>query len=183
MPSRRLIQQIAIVFGVALTWVCLDLIKDSYFEFLQVNDFLYSIYLLSGIRLLMIILFGWLGALGLFIGYFTSGVLIREFAIEIALALALISALTPLLAFALWKKLTGLSSNFKQVKLHALLLLVFLYSGLTAIVRGAYLYGADIIASLALIGADFLGNAVGATLFLYLLKLGNGAFKSTKGNF
>jgi hypothetical protein len=183
MPSIRLIQQIAIVFGVAFTWVCLDLIKDSYFEFLQINDFLYSIYLLSGIRLIVIILFGWLGALGLFIGYFSSGVLIREFAIEVALALGLISALTPLLAFSLWKRLTGLSSSFKQVKLHALLLLVFLYSGLTAIVRGAYLYNADITASTSLIGADFLGNAVGAILFLYLLKLVNCAFKGSKGRF
>jgi hypothetical protein len=183
MPSIRLTQQIAIVFGVALTWVCLDLIKDNYFDFLQVNDFLYSIYLLSGIRLLVIILFGWLGALGLFIGYFSSGVLIREFAIEVALALGLISALTPLLAFSLWKRLTGLSSNFKNVSLGAIIALVFLYSGLTAAIRGAYLYNSDSTTSLALIWTDFLGNAVGAFLFLYLLKLGNWAFKSTKGSF
>jgi hypothetical protein len=182
-PSRRLNQQIAIVFGVALTWACLDLIKHNYFEFLQVNDFLYSIYLLSGIRLLFIILFGWPGALGLFIGYFSSGVLIREFAIEVALALGLISALTPLLAFSLWKRLTGHSSNFKNVSLGAIIALVFLYSGLTAVVRGAYLYNTDITASLALIWADFLGNVVGAFLFLYLLKLGNCAFKGSKGSF
>jgi len=183
MPSRRLIQQIAIVLGVALTWVCLDLIKDNYFAFLQVNDFLYSIYLLSGVRLLIIILFGWLGALGLFIGYFSSGVLIREFAIEVALALGFISALTPLLAFSLWKRLTGLSNNFKSVSLGAIIVLVFLYSGLTAVIRGAYLYHTDISASLALIWADFLGNAVGAFLFLYLLKIGNWAFKARKGSF
>jgi hypothetical protein len=182
MPSQRLIQQIAIVLGVALTWLCLDLTKDSYFEFLQVNDFLYSIYLLSGIRLLVIILFGWLGALGLFIGYFISGVLIREFAIEVSLALGLISALTPLLAYGMWKRLTGLSSNFKNVSLGAMIVLVFLYSGLAAIVRGAYLYSADIAANLAFIWVDFLGNAVGAFLFLCLLKLGNWAFKSNKGN-
>jgi hypothetical protein len=182
-PSIRLTQQIAIVCGVALTWVCLDLIKDGYFEFLQVNDFLYSIYLLSGIRLLMIILFGWLGALGLFIGYFSSGVLTRDFAIGVALALGLISTLTPLLAFGLWKRLTGLSSNFKNVSLGAIIFLVFLYSGLTALVRGVYLYITDITTSLALIWADLLANAVGAFLFLYLLKLGNWAFKSTKDRF
>ena len=134
-PSTRLIQQIAIVFGVALTWVCLDLIKQNYFSFLEVNDFQYSIYWLSAIRLLCVVLFGWLGALGLFIGYFTGGISIREFSVETALALGLISALTPLLAFILWKRLTGLSSNFKQVKLAALLLLVFLHSAFTAAAR------------------------------------------------
>jgi hypothetical protein len=183
MPSIRLTQQIAIVLGVALTWACLDLLKDNYFEFLQINDFLYSIYLLSGIRLLFIILFGWLGALGLFIGYFSSGVLIREFAIEVALALGLISALTPLLAYGLWKRLTGLSSNFKNVSLGAIITLVFLYSGLTAAIKGAYFYNSDITTSLTYIWSDFLGNVVGAFLFLYLLKLGNWVFQFLKGNF
>ena len=179
----RLTQQIAIVFGVALTWVCLDLIKDSYFDYLQVNDFQYSIYLLSGIRLLMVILFGWLGALGLFIGYFSSGIVIREFSIEIALTLGLISALTPLLAFSLWKRLCGLSSNLKYVSVGALIVLVFLYSGLTTVVRGAYFYITDATVSPTFIWVDFLANAVGAFLFLYLLKLGNWAFKAGKAIF
>ena len=182
-PSTRVTQQIAIVFGVALTWICLDLIKDSYFEFLQVNDFQYSIYWLSAIRLLFIILFGWLGALGLLIGYFFGGVFIREFSVETALSLGLISAFIPLIALSLWKRLTGLSSNFKHVKLDVLLLLVFLHSVFTASARALYFYITNIDRSGAFIGSDFLANFVGAILFLYLLKLGHWAFKSTKGNF
>ena len=182
-PSSRLTQQIAIVFAVALSWVCLDLIKHNYFEFLQVNDFQYSIYWLSAIRLLFIILFGWLGALGLFIGYFIGGVFIREFSIETALALGLISALTPLLAFNLWKRLTGLSNNFKNVRLGALLLLVLLHSAFTSTARAVYFYITDIDRNLTFFWADFLANFVGAILVLYLLKLGNWAFKSTKGVF
>jgi len=130
----------------------------------------------------MIILFGWLGALGLFIGHFSSGVLIREFSVETALALGLVSALTPLLAFGLWKKLTGLSSNFKNVSLGAIVALVFLYSGLMAAIRGVYLYIADVTTNLALIWPEFLGNVVGSFLFLCLLKLGNWVFKFTKRN-
>ena len=182
-PSMRLTQQIAIVFGVALTWVCLDLIKDSYFDYLQVNDFQYSIYLLSGIRLLMVILFGWLGALGLFIGYLSSGIVIREFSIEIALALGLISALTPLLAFSLWKRLAGLSSNFKHVSVGALIVLVFLYSGLMTAIRGAYFFITEPTIIPAFFWVDLLANAVGAFLFLYLLKLGNWTFKASMGIF
>jgi hypothetical protein len=179
----RLIQQISIVFWVALTLACLDLIKDSHFEFIQVNEFMYSIYLLSGIRLLVIILFGWLGALGLFIGYFSSGILFREFAVEIALGLGLISALTPLLAFSLWKRLTGFSNNFKNVSFSSIIALVFLYSGLLVAVRGAYFTINDIPVNAAFIWTDFLSKAVGALLFLYLLKLVNWSFKSIKGHF
>jgi hypothetical protein len=73
--------------GSALTLTCLDLIKDSYFEFLKSTTFfLHSIFLLSGIRLIVIIVFGWLCALGLCIGYFSSGVFVRDFSIEVALA-------------------------------------------------------------------------------------------------
>jgi hypothetical protein len=182
-PSSRLIQQIAIVFAVVLSWVCLDLIKHNYFEFLQVNDFLYSIYWLSAIRLLFIILFGWLGALGIFIGYFIGGVFIREFSSETALALGLISALTPLLAFSLWKRLTGLSNNFKNVRLGALLFLVLLHSAISSTARAVYFYITDIDRSLTFIWADFWANFFGAILVLYLLKLGNWAFKAIKRDF
>ena len=181
--SSRLTQQIAIVFAVCLSWVCLDLIKQNYFEFLQVNDFQYSIYWLSAIRILFIILFGWLGALGLFIGYFTGGVFIREFSVEIAIALGLISALTPLLAFSLWKRLTGLSSNFNNVRLGDLLLLVLLHAAFTSAARAVYFYITDIDRSFTFFWADFLANFVGAFLGFYLLKLGNWALKASKGGF
>jgi hypothetical protein len=182
-PSPRLNQQIAIVFGVAFTWVCLDLIKNNYFDFLQVNDFQHSIYWLSAVRLIFIILFGWLGALGLFIGYLSGGVFIREFSVETALALGLISSLTPLIAVSLWKKLTGHSKYFKNVSLGALLLLVFLHSVFTAAARAVYFYTTGIDTSATFFWEDFLANAVGAILFLYLLKVGNWAFKSSKGGF
>jgi hypothetical protein len=182
-PSSRLAQQITIIFGVALTWVCLDLLKHNYFDFLEVNDFQYSIYWLSAIRLLVVILFGWLGALGLFIGYFTGGVFIREFSVETALVLGLISALTPLLALSLWKRVTGLSSNFKNVKLGALLILVALHSVITTSARAVYFYIAGIDTSTTFFWVDFLANAIGAILFLYLLKLGIWAFKAKKGGF
>jgi len=182
-PSTRLTQKIAIVFGVVLTWICLDLIKQNYFGFLQVNDFQYSIYWLSAIRLLFVVFFGWLGALGLFIGYFTGGILIREFSVEAALTLGLISALTPLLALSLWKKLTGHSSHYKNVNLGALLLLVFLHSAFTAAARAIYFYITGIDTSATFFWEDFLANVVGAIFFLYLLKLGNWAFKVCKGSF
>jgi hypothetical protein len=181
--SIRPIQQIIIVSAVALSWVCLDLIKNNYFGFLQVNDFLYSIYWLSGIRLLCIILFGWLGALGIFIGYVCGGVFIREFPVEVALALGLISALTPLLAFGVWKRLVSAPKSLKNISLKSLILLVLLHSAFTAGARGVYFYVTDIDKSLSFFWADFLANVVGAILFLYLLKLGNWAFKANKGGF
>jgi hypothetical protein len=183
LPSTRLSQQIAIVFAVPLSWLCLDFIIYNYFEFLQINDFQYSIYWLSAVRLLFIVLFGWLGALGLFIGYFAGGVYVREFSVETALALGLISALTPLLAYSLWNRFTGYSNHFEDVSVRALFLLVFLHSAFTAAARAAYFYITGIDTGTTFFWEDFLANAVGAVLFLYLLKLGNWAFKASKGGF
>jgi len=182
-PSTRLNQQIAIVFGIALTWCCLDLIKHNYFSFLEVNDFQYSIYWLSAIRLLFIVLFGWIGALGLFIGYFAGGVYIREFSVETALALGLISALMPLVAYSLWKRISGHSNDFKDVSLRALLLLVFLHSAFTAAARATYFYITGIDTGASFFWEDFLANVVGAILFLYVLKLGYWSIKASKGGF
>jgi hypothetical protein len=79
--------------------------------------------------------------------------------------------------------LTGLSSNFKHVNLGALLLLVFLHSALTTAARAVYFFITGLDTSATFFWVDFLANAVGAILFLYLLILGNWAFKSNKGGF
>jgi hypothetical protein len=72
--------------------------KTITLDFYKSTIFSIRFYWLSAILLLFIILFGWLGALGLFIG----GIFTREFSIEATIALGLISELTPLLAFSLW---------------------------------------------------------------------------------
>jgi hypothetical protein len=72
--STRLNQQIAITFGVALTWACLDLIKHNYFGFLQTNNFQYSMYWLSAIHLLFVVFFGWLGATFFWVDFLANAI-------------------------------------------------------------------------------------------------------------
>lgn len=173
----RILNPLIIVFGIALSWFCLDLLNKNFFQFLQVNDFLYSIYWLSGVRLIAIILFGWLGALGLFIGYICGGILIRGFGVEAAISLGALSALAPLLAFTLWEKITGLSHDFKGVTVRNLLLLVLLHSSFTAVLRTSYFYFISEPKSIDYIVSVFMANLVGSTLLLYTLKCMHSAYK------
>ena len=173
----RILNPLIIVFGVALSWFCLDVLNKNFFQFLQVNDFLYSIYWLSGIRLIAIILFGWLGALGLFVGYICGGILIRGFSVEAAISLGALSALAPLLAFTLWEKITGLSRDFKGVSIGNLLLLVLLHSSFTAVFRTSYFYFISEPKGLSYVVSVFMANLVGSTLLLYALKLMHSAYK------
>lgn len=174
----RILHSLFIILGVALTWFYLDILNKNYFQFLQVNDFLYSIYWLSGIRLLAIILFGWLGALGLFLGYLCGGIFIRGFSVEAALSLGALSALAPLLAYTAWQKLTGLSNDFRGVTLSNLFILVLLHSSFTAIFRTSYFYLVGNEKGMSYVVSIFMANFVGSILFLYALKLMHSAYKS-----
>jgi hypothetical protein len=57
-----------------------------------------------------------------------------------------------------------------------------MHSAFTAAARATYFYITGIDTSARFFWEDFLANAVGAILFLYLLKLGNWAFKASKGS-
>lgn len=174
----QIIHSFFVVIGVAITWFYLDILNKNYFQFLQVNDFLYSIYWLSGIRLLAVILFGWLGAIGLFLGYLCGGIVIRGFDPQDAFFLGLLSALAPFLAYTAWQKVTGRSSDFNGVSLKSLLLLVFLHSTLTALFRTSYFYAIGVEKGIGYIGSVFMANLIGSILLLYCLKLIHVAYKS-----
>lgn len=177
-PILRILHSLFIILGVALAWFYLDILNKNYFQFLQVNDFLYSIYWLSGIRLLAIILFGWLGALGLLIGYFCSSIFFKGFTPEAAFFLGALSALAPLLAYTAWQKLTGLSNDFNGVNLSNLLILVVLHSAFTAIFKTSYFYVTGVDKDASYVISLFMANLVGSVLFLYALKLMHSAYKS-----
>lgn len=175
------IQNAATVFVIAIFWVLLDYLNKRYFSFLQVSDFVYSIYWLSGIRLIAVILFGWLGVLGIGIGYVVGGISIRGFTPQDALALGILSALAPLIAYRVWQHWTGINNDFKDVGIKQLFALVLLHSVLTAIFRNAYFLSAGKPNGLNQILTLFSANIVGTFLLLYLFRYLRHFYKLIKG--
>ena len=163
-------QNIVTVLAIAFFWVALDCLNKQYFSFLQVSDFVYSIYWLSGIRLIAVILFGWLGVLGIGIGYVVGGINIRGFTPQDAVALGVLSALAPLIAYRVWQHYTKITNDFKDVGLRQLFALVFLHSVLTAIFRNAYFYFAGKPNGLNQILTLFSANIAGTFILLYLFR-------------
>jgi len=164
------IQKILIVFSIAFFWVILDYLNRRYFSFLQVSDFVYSIYWLSGIRLIAVILFGWLGFFGIAIGYILGGIGIRGFAPQDAVALGVLSASAPLIAYRVWQHYTKITNDFMDVGLRQLFALVFLHSVLTAIFRNAYFNFAGKPNGLNQILTLFSANIAGTFILLYLFR-------------
>lgn len=164
------IQNILTVLFIAIFWVVLDYLNRQYFSFLQVSDFVYSIYWLSGIRLIAVILFGWLGVLGIGIGYMVGGIGIRGFTPQDAVALGILSASAPLIAYRIWQHYTKITNDFKDVGLRQLCALVFLHAALTAIFRNVYFYSAGKPNGLNQILTLFSANIAGTFILLYLFR-------------
>ncbi len=125
------LQSALIVIAIAIIWLLLDSLNRKYFGFLQVSDFIYSIYWLSGIRLIAVILFGWLGVLGICLGYILGGINIRGFSYQDAISLGILSSLAPMIAYIIWQKLTKVGHLFENVSFPQLFCLVLLQSVIT----------------------------------------------------
>jgi hypothetical protein len=163
-------QKITIVLSIALLWVALDFVNKHYFTFLQVSDFVYSIYWLSGIRLIAIILFGWLGVLGVGLGYVVGGLSIRGFDLQDALALGALSSIAPWIAYRLWQQITKVDNYFIDVSIGQLCGLVLLHSVFTAIFRNAYFFLTGKPNGLTQILTLFGANVLGTFLLLYVFR-------------
>jgi hypothetical protein len=172
-----IIRPIAIILSIAGIWVALDSINTKYFGFLQVSDFIYSIYWLSGIRMVAIILFGWLGVIGLWIGYFIGGTYLRGFNPQDAICLGILSALAPMIAYKTWQKITGITNDFDGVKFDQLFGLVLFYSLVVAVFRGSYFFLTVKPSGLQEIALIFSSNVIGTLLLVYMLKYLQGVYK------
>ena len=176
----RILTSFFVILCISIAWFVLDFINDVYLGFLQVSQFVSAVYWLSGLRLLVIILFNEVGAIGLFLGYVLSGVLIRDFALQDALILGVLSSLAPVIAYKLWLKITHISSAFENVNFNKLFLLVFLHSAFTAVFRTSYLYFSARASDWQEIVVVFASNVCGALLFLYALKYVNLIYRAIK---
>lgn len=170
-------QKLSIITFIGLAWVALDYFNKEFFTFLQVNDFLYSIYWLSGVRLIAVMLFGWLGALGLFFGYVIGGIFLRGFSLINAISLGVLSALAPMLAYIFWRKFSKVTLDLQDLTFEKLLTLILIYAFLITLFRGGYLYYFLNWGDLPTYVLIFGSNILGAFICIYALKIGRYVFK------
>ena len=168
---------------IAATWIALEAFNQGFFGFLRVTEFVYWIYWLSGLRLVAIILFGWIGFWGVFIGYVIGGIFLRGFSETDAFFLGLLSSLAPIIAYRFWQSATDKDDYFDDVNFVQLCYFVFLHSFLTALFRNIYFYIADRPYGMDQIMMTFSANVLGSFIFLYLLLFCNRVYKKIKKAF
>jgi hypothetical protein len=161
-------KDLILVGFIASFWLALESINQGYFG-LNTDELIYFVYWLSGLRLVAIITFGWVGFWGILFGYFIGEIFLRGYSLIDATSLSILSSLAPMIAYRYWLSAYKKQDDFDDVHFMQLCYLVFLHSYLTALFRNVYFYIADKPYGIDQLTMTFAANVIGSFIFLYLL--------------
>lgn len=171
-----------IVGFIASFWLTLESVNQGYFG-LNTDELIYFVYWLAGLRLVAIIMFGWVGFWGILIGYFIGEVFLRNYSLLDASCLSILSSIAPVIAYKYWQGATKNQDDFDDVNFIQLCYLVFLYAYLTSLFRSFYFFLADKPYGIDQLIMAFSANVIGTFIFLYLLMFLNRFFKRLRRQF
>lgn len=149
------------------------------FEFSVHHDLAHIIYFPAGIRLLAVLLFGWLGIFGILIGWIFCYFFALEKTLLECIFLGLISGLTAYASLLVWKFIYRVDHSLVEITARQLFALVLISSGISAFVRFIYIYAQDLSTSFVTIfSVGFIGDIFGTLILFYLIKLVFYGFKN-----
>jgi len=163
---------ISFVLGVAALWVVLYQINSWLFSQGAVSNFVNWIFLPAAIRMLAVMMGGWTGVLGLFVGAMVTNWLSMELEFLNGLTLALLSALGPLAAVYSCTRLLSLPKDFQGLQSSQLLLFAFAGAVLNAVPHNVYFYLTGMTESVWTgLLPMLVGDVVGTAVVLYVASL------------
>jgi hypothetical protein len=163
---------ILFVLGVALTWFALYELNTWLFSRIHLTGFISWIFLPAAIRMLAVMVGGWTGALGLFLGAILTNLSLLKYEPFNIVVLAGLSTLGPLVAFNLctrWLKLPRDLSGLQRSQL-----LVFAIAGaiFNTIPHNLYFYVTGLSPDAwSGVVPMFVGDLTGTLIVLYLASL------------
>lgn len=169
-PSQpRLSSQVAEVAVVAALWVLLFEFNGWLFSFAEFNSYINWVFLPAALRVAAVLVAGWRGAAGLFLGaVFTNDPVIGVNALD-TLALSTLSAASPLLAVGLARWRLGVRADLAGLRFQQLIAMAALGALASSIAHNLYFHqrydGYDLVDGLITM---FAGDMVGTLLVLYL---------------
>jgi hypothetical protein len=160
----------------AALWVGLYELNAWMFSAFEHSQTISWIFLPAAVRLLVLLLWGWRGALGLWLGALVTNVPVFGVLTAASLLAATASAAAPCLAVGLGRSVFGLATSLHGLTSGALLKLAALNAACSVALACVFtdIWG---VRSLADGGAMFVGDLVGTLIVLYasraLLRLGD----------
>jgi heme/copper-type cytochrome/quinol oxidase subunit 4 len=147
----------------------LYVLNDWLFDRLAFSEHVSWIFLPAALRMIAVLLAGWVGALGIFLGSLATCIyFLGTSDPSYVVVIAVISALAPTAALLVCARFWGPQLNLTGLSATHLLALSTVAAGFTAIIHNAYfmmLGKVDAVASS--MGAMFVGDLIGTLIVLY----------------
>jgi hypothetical protein len=153
------------VLLVVSAWVIFYHVSVDLMVYFAFNDETFWVFLPAGIRLVAVIIFGWVGVLGLFIGNVLTP---DNVPLSQVLLLSASSALAPKLALITCRRLLQLTTTLEALKPIHLMLLTLVASSYNAIIRVGLLHFMVYTQPLFNVLPMFVGDLVGTFIIFYL---------------
>lgn len=154
--------------AVALAYVLFYRLNNWLFDQTKVSDFVSWIFLPAAIRMVAVLLLGWAGVAGLFVG---SVLVIFPILVEDpahALTLAAMSSVLPLLAAFSVQKLAGITADLSGLKGRHLFAFGLAGGLVNSVAHSTYFVLHDgSLSPLSALPAMFVGDSIGTLVMLY----------------
>ena len=172
--ARPIAVQDVLVYGtgVAVAWYLLYHLNQWLFASFSVSEQVNWIFLPAAIRMLAVVLFGWAGVLGLFLGALVTNQLFGEVSPVSAVTVSALSALGPWLAFRVCTQWLHLPDDLAGLKPHHLLILSAVGAFFICVPHCIFFYLSGISPNLwSDLIPMFTGDLVGTLVMLYAASL------------
>ena len=163
---RTFLIQLSVVAGL---WTGLYALNGWLFDRLAFSEQVSWIFLPAALRMIAVLLAGWVGALGIFLGSVATCIyLLGLNDPSYILIIAGISALAPTAALLVCAKFWNTQMNLAGLSAVHLLLLSTISAGFTAVMHNAYFMMLGKVSQVASsTGAMFIGDLIGTLIVLY----------------
>ena len=166
------VAMILFVLGVALAWFVLFHLNTWLFSRIHLTGFISWIFLPAAIRMLAVMVGGWLGALGLFLGAILTNLSVLKYEPFNIVILAGLSTLGPLVAFNLCTRLLKLPQDLAGLQYSQLLVFALAGAIFNTIPHNLYFYFTGLSPDAwSGIVPMFVGDLSGTLIVLYLTSL------------
>ena len=169
MPPSAIRRAALQVASVVCVWIIFYRVSGVVFSYLEYNHETFWVFLPAGVRLVAVMLFGWVGVVGLFIG---SALTNDDVRLSHVLLLSAVSSLAPKLALIVGRRLLNLNPTLDSLNPIDLIILALIASCFNAIMTVSLFHLLGESQLLFNLVPMFLGDLVGTFMLFYLAVFG-----------
>lgn len=170
---KTYIQYLLPIFGIGIIFFLFRALSIQMLESHSYDELTRIVYLPAGIRLLAVAIYGWIGILGITLGWVFCYLYGEERTLLESLNLGLISGATAYASFLVWRWYYKINSALEGLTSKQAISLVLISAVISAFIRYVYLNDIDPITPfLTVFMIGFCGDLLGSFIVLYAMKGG-----------